>query len=312
MTHQRTSDNEFGVDIAFAVVFGGFLSFGDRRKLLLASLFKRAFQDPAFTPTQPFVAQELAKAESPCKIVSGSWQRDLWTRCTLAISSRKLPTNDCKMGLSVRSDASVASRVVFLWKVPMPWQRSPSRKRRQFSKASLTVEPWTCTVCSQEVTTKACSVCGLRKSYRVAAQHVKSEKVTPNHAIKPAPRIAGRPQVPPGTGAPEFYKKQLKALQTVCKNAIVLEDTALTASLEQGIAQTKLLSLDARPLSERLSALVQTKKKKHLRKLRLLRWCISPTSMPIQRAISRACAQGKDRPHVDGRERQVSPAPQSR
>ena len=60
----------FGVDIAFAVVFGGFLSFGDQRKLLVASLFKRANQDPAFTPTQPFVAQELAKAESPCKIVS--------------------------------------------------------------------------------------------------------------------------------------------------------------------------------------------------------------------------------------------------
>ena len=59
----------FGVDIAFAVVFGGFLSFGDQRKFLVASLFKRAFQDPAFTPTQPFVAQELAKAESPCKIV---------------------------------------------------------------------------------------------------------------------------------------------------------------------------------------------------------------------------------------------------
>ena len=53
----------FGVDIAFAVVFGGFLSFGDQRKFLVASLFKRAFQDPAFTPTQPFVAQELAKAE---------------------------------------------------------------------------------------------------------------------------------------------------------------------------------------------------------------------------------------------------------
>ena len=66
----------FGVDIAFAVVFGGFLSFGDQRKLLVASLFKRADQDPAFTPTQPFVAQELAKAESPCKVVSGSWQRD--------------------------------------------------------------------------------------------------------------------------------------------------------------------------------------------------------------------------------------------
>ena len=111
----------FGVDIAFAVVFGGFLSFGHQRKLLVASLFKRAFQDPAFTPTQPFVAQELAKAESPCKIVSGSWQRDQWTRCTLAISSRKLPTNDCKMGLSVRSDASVASRVVSLWKIPKPW-----------------------------------------------------------------------------------------------------------------------------------------------------------------------------------------------
>ena len=111
----------FGVDIAFAVVFGGFLSFGDQRKLLVASLFKSAFQDPAFTPTQPFVAQELAKAESPCKIVSGSWQRDQWTLCTLAISSRKLPTNDCKMGLSVRSDASVASRVVFLWNIPKPW-----------------------------------------------------------------------------------------------------------------------------------------------------------------------------------------------
>ena len=66
----------FGVDIAFAVLFDGFLSFGDQRKLLVASLFKREFQDPAFTPTQPFVAQELAKAESPRKIVSGSWQRD--------------------------------------------------------------------------------------------------------------------------------------------------------------------------------------------------------------------------------------------
>ena len=33
----------FGVDIAFAVVFGGCLSFGDQRKLLVASLFKRAF-----------------------------------------------------------------------------------------------------------------------------------------------------------------------------------------------------------------------------------------------------------------------------
>ena len=32
------------------------------------------------------------------------------------------------------------------------------------------------------------------------------------------------------------------------KNAMVLEDTALTASLEQRIAQTKRLSLDARPL----------------------------------------------------------------
>ena len=38
----------FGDDIAFAVVFGGFLSFGDQRKLLVASLFKRAFQDPAW------------------------------------------------------------------------------------------------------------------------------------------------------------------------------------------------------------------------------------------------------------------------
>ena len=64
----------FGVDIAFAVVFGGFLSFGDQRKFLVASL--RVFQDTVLTPTQPFVAQELAKAESPCKTVSGSWQRD--------------------------------------------------------------------------------------------------------------------------------------------------------------------------------------------------------------------------------------------
>ena len=96
------------------------------------------------------------------------------------------------------------------------------------------------------------------------SQQVKLEKVTPNHAIKPAPRIADRPQVPAGTGAPEFYKKQLKALQTMRKNAIVLEDTALTASLEQRIAQTKRLSLDARPLSEQLSTLVQTKEKKRL------------------------------------------------
>ena len=66
----------FGVDIAFAVVFGGFLSFADQRKLLVASLLQRADQNPALTPTQPFVAQELAKAASPCKIVSGSWQRD--------------------------------------------------------------------------------------------------------------------------------------------------------------------------------------------------------------------------------------------
>ena len=143
-------------------------------------------------------------------------------------------------------------------------QRSISRKRRQLSKASDTVEPWTCTVCSQEVTTNACKVCGLRKSYLAAAQHVSSEKLTPNHAIKPAPRIAGRPQVPLGTGALEFYKKQLKALQTMRKNAIVLEDTALTASLEQRIAQTKRISLDARPLSEQFSALVQTKEKKRL------------------------------------------------
>ena len=143
-------------------------------------------------------------------------------------------------------------------------RRSPSRKRRQFSKASDTVVPWTCTLCSQEVTTKACKVCGLRKSYLEAAQQVKFETVTPNHAIKPAPRIAGRPQVPAGTGAPEFYKKQLKALQTMRKNAIVLEDTALTAFLEQRIAQTKRLSLDARPLSQQLSTLVQTKEKKRL------------------------------------------------
>ena len=143
-------------------------------------------------------------------------------------------------------------------------RRSPSRKRRQFSKASDTVVPWTCTLCNQEVTTKACSVCGLRKSYLEAAQHVKLEKVTPNHVIKLAPRIACRPQVPAGTGAPEFYKKQLKALQTMRKNAIILEDTALTASLEQRIAQTKRLCLDARPLSEQLSTLVQTKEKKRL------------------------------------------------
>ena len=43
-----------------------------------------------------------------------------------------------------------------------------------------------------------------------------------------------------------------------------MEDTALTASLEQRIAQTKRLSLDARPLSEQLSTLVQTKEKKIL------------------------------------------------
>ena len=67
---------DFGVDIAFAAVFGGFLSFGDQRKLLVASLFKRVLQDFAFLVIQPFMAQELAKAESPCKVVSGSWQRD--------------------------------------------------------------------------------------------------------------------------------------------------------------------------------------------------------------------------------------------
>ena len=143
-------------------------------------------------------------------------------------------------------------------------QRSPSRKRQKFSKVPDTVEPWLCTVCSQEVTTNACKVCGLRKSYLAAAQQGRPEKVTPNHAIKPAPRTAGRPHVPPGAGSPEFYKKQLKALQTMRKNAIVLQDTALTASLEQRIAQTKRLSLDARPLSEQLSALVQVKEKKRL------------------------------------------------
>ena len=115
-------------------------------------------------------------------------------------------------------------------------QRSPSRKRQRFSKASDTVEPWTCTACSREVTTNACKVCGLRQSHLAASQQVRSEKVTPKHAIKPALRIAGRPEVSPGTGAPEFYKKQLKALQTMRKNAILLEDTALTASVEQRIA----------------------------------------------------------------------------
>ena len=65
-----------GVDIAFAVVFGDFLSFADQRKLLVASSFQRVELNPALTPTQPFVAQELAKASSPCKIVSGTWQRD--------------------------------------------------------------------------------------------------------------------------------------------------------------------------------------------------------------------------------------------
>ena len=139
-------------------------------------------------------------------------------------------------------------------------KRSPSRKRQKFSKASDTVEPWTCTVCSQEVTTNASKVRGLRKSYLAAAKQGRPEKVTPNHAIRPAPRTAGRPHVPPGSGSPDFYKKQLKALQTMRKNAIVLQDTAL----EQWIAQTKRLSLDARPLSGQLSALVQTKEKKRL------------------------------------------------
>ena len=119
-------------------------------------------------------------------------------------------------------------------------QRSSSRKRRQFSKASVTVEPWTCTVCSQEVTTKACNVCGLRKSYLAAAQHVKSEKVTPNHAIKPALRAASRPQVPPGTGALEFYKKQLKALQTMRKNA-----NCLGRHCSYGLSGTKDCSIEA-------------------------------------------------------------------
>ena len=76
----RQSENPrhcvFGVDVAFAVVFGDFLSFADQRKLLVASSFRRADQNPALTPTQSFVAQELAKATSPCKIVSGTWQRD--------------------------------------------------------------------------------------------------------------------------------------------------------------------------------------------------------------------------------------------
>ena len=76
----RQSENPrhcvFGVDVAFAVVFGDFLSFADQRKLLVALSFRRADQNPALTPTQSFVAQELAKATSPCKIVSGTWQRD--------------------------------------------------------------------------------------------------------------------------------------------------------------------------------------------------------------------------------------------
>ena len=42
----RQSENPrhcvFGVDVAFAVVFGDFLSFADQRKLLVASSFRRA------------------------------------------------------------------------------------------------------------------------------------------------------------------------------------------------------------------------------------------------------------------------------
>ena len=66
----------FGVDIAFAVVFGGFLSFGDQLKFLVASLFKRVFQDPVLTPTQPLqdclwlVAKGLVDKLHACDLIT--------------------------------------------------------------------------------------------------------------------------------------------------------------------------------------------------------------------------------------------------
>ena len=95
----------FGVDIAFAVVFGGFLSFPDQRKLLVASSFQRADQNPALTPTLPFVAQELAKATSPCK-TNCLWRGHV---ARLLLHHASCPPMTAKwVGLSVRSDASIA------------------------------------------------------------------------------------------------------------------------------------------------------------------------------------------------------------
>ena len=111
-------------------------------------------------------------------------------------------------------------------------QRSFSRRRQKFSNASDTVEPWTCTVCSQEVTTNACTVCGLRKSYLAAAQ----------------PREAGEGYSQPcdqacsqdirSTACPTWYRlagalqEAAQGLADDAKNAIVLQDTAFTAPLE--------------------------------------------------------------------------------
>ena len=138
------------------------------------------------------------------------------------------------MGLSVRSDASVAARVVFLWKVPKPWHPTcwwwwwwPAIALSQTTAVfqslryggALDVHSVQsggddqCLQClwSSEVLSCGCATCKIGEGHSQPCDQTCTEDSR-------------------SSSSPTWYwhKKQLKALQTMRKNAIVLDDTALT------------------------------------------------------------------------------------